>query len=65
MYKKHFEITANKKIYAFGEQCNKVDYSDNKYLLCFNENNDGKQLLGMLPHCSVKEVLLIRNSEES
>lgn len=62
-YQRHFEVVANKTIYTFGEKCNKVDYKNDNYILFLNSNKDGDELLGMLPHNSIKEVLSVRNSD--
>ena len=63
MDKHHFEVTTNKQLYKFEEQCNKVDYHNDKYLMFFNTNDAGDRLLAMIPHEYVKEVFSVENSE--
>ena len=62
-YQRHFEVVANETLYTFEEKCNKVNYKSDKYILFLNSSNNGDELLGMLPHNSIKEILSIRNSD--
>lgn len=60
----HFEVRANKQIYAFHSLCNKINYSNNNYLLFFNVSEEGERLLGMLPHASITEVISVLDSSD-
>lgn len=60
----HFEVRANKQIYAFHSLCNKINYSNNNYLLFFNVSEEGERLLGMLPHASIIEVISVLDSSD-
>jgi hypothetical protein len=60
----HFEVRANKQIYAFHSLCNKINYSNNNYLLFFNVSEEGERLLGMLPHASITEVISVVDSSD-
>lgn len=60
----HFEVVTNKQLYRFEEQCNKVEYSNDKYLMLFNSNEAGDRLLAMFPHEFVREVFSVKNSKD-
>lgn len=64
MDKHHFEVVTNKQLYRFEEQCNKVEYSNDKYLILFNSNETGDRLLAMFPHEFVREVFSVKNSKD-
>lgn len=49
-------ILKDKVIYNFNFKCNKIQYSDKNYLLCFNSNKDRDELLAIFPHSEVLSV---------
>lgn len=60
----HFEVETNRQLYKFEEQCNKIKYDHDKYLMFFNSNEAGDRLLAMFPHESIRRVFSVKNSTD-
>lgn len=59
----HFEAIIQGVLYKFEEQCNKIDYDRNKYLLFYNSNKRGDRLLAAYPHHYIEGVVSVENSK--
>ena len=54
-------VTADNIENDFDKRCNRIDYENEKYLICYEDKaNKGSTVLALIPHGRVKEIINVR-----
>ena len=57
----YFIVRTDDAEYTFYKKCNHIDYENEKYIICFEDDlKKGSTVLALIPHGRVKEIINVR-----